>query len=568
MLVFPLATLPLASSYPPNPSAAPFLALLLEGGAGQYLVEIDAYKGGEARSGGLWTLTQGPLADIPQGGGVNVGLVTLRYGDAHWIGEPGDTRQPNVFYEGRVTAPLTLERRMPLLPEEARRVQRQFGDIEIANGDSALDPVLQSYAVDGRRVRVLFGPMGLGRGHHDYGDFGVIADVLGAGWSGDERIVRLQLRDQSYALDLPLQSTLYTGAGGAEGNAENAGKPKPLLFGRARNIRPVLIDPVNLIYHWHDGASFALDDVWERGLAMTPSGVDVADYTALVAQSVAAGEFATCLAASMFKLGSTPAGLITCDARGDVVAGVYVDTFDQIALRLLRLRAGLDSMWINSGSFAGAAAIGGELGFYVSSDERPTAAQAMDGLTGSIAAWWGAARDGRIRASRLTAPEGRTANLVLDHFDVIALEPDVAPVPRWRQKIGYQLNWTVQRGEDLAGAVTVERRQFLAEALRVTAAADGTVAIRHLQALDPAPLPSLFENLADADTLAAHLLALHAPDRRIFRVTVKRLGYRLDLGQFTRLTYPKFGLVNGQTFTVIGLRDDATADETIITIWG
>jgi hypothetical protein len=120
---------------------------------------------------------------------------------------------------------------MPLLPEEARRWQRQFGEIEIANGDGALDSLVNSYAIDGRRVRVLLGPTG-----GAYNQFGAVADVLATGWSGDSLVVRVGLRDRGYSLDVPLQQNVYAGSGGAEGTAEIEGKPKPLCFGICDNV--------------------------------------------------------------------------------------------------------------------------------------------------------------------------------------------------------------------------------------------------------------------------------------------------------------------------------------------
>lgn len=562
MTFFPLATAPLTTAPGPSPQSSPFLALVQSQDEGQYLVEISAYKGGEPRSGGLWTLTEGPLASVPGGQGVDIGLVTFRYGDKHWVGDPDDADQPNMYYEGRARVPLVMERIMPVLPESARRVQRQFGLVEIANGDGALDAIVQSYAVNGRQVRVLFGPIG-----GAYSDFGVIADVLGTGWTGQEQTVQLGIRDQSFSLDLPLQTNLYAGTGGAEGTSESEGKPKPLAFGRIRNATPILIDPTNLIYQIHDGEIFAVDDVFDRGAALTDSLTDVSGYTNLVAQSVAAGNFATALDVGMFKLGSSPDGLITCDVRGDATPD-YQNTLDTIALRILKDRVGLSATLINESTFAGVAAIAGELGIYISHNEAPTAAQVMDALIGAVGGWWGAARDGRIRAGRLVDPANRAINLYLDEFDILALEPEDVDIPRWRQKVAYQHNWTRQRGEDLAASVTDARRQFLTEEDRAVSASDTSVKVRHVLASDPPALQSLYESSSDADTLAAYLLGLHSPDRRIFRVTIKRRGYLVDFGSIVQIKYGRFGLSSGVKFSVIGIREDAERDETILRVWG
>lgn len=400
-----------------------------------------------------------------------------------------------------------------------------------------------------------------------YGSFSVIADLLATSWESDDQVVRISLRDRTYSLDLPLQENLYTGAGGAEGTAEIEGKPKPLCFGRCRNVSPVLIDPTNLIYQIHDGVIFAVDDVFDRGAALTDSTNDAANYAALAALSVSAGQFATCKASGLLKLGATPDGLVTADVRGDADPD-YQNTLDTIALRLLRNRAGVASRFINPATFAGAATTGGEMGIWVGAGETPTTADVLDRLMAAVAGWWGPARDGRIRAGRLSAPESRTPADHLDAVDILEMEPEPAPVPRWRQRVSYQRNWTEQRGEDLAGSVTAARRQFLTEPVRAVTAADAAVRLRHLNALDPDPLPTLYENASDAQTLANYLVALHGPDRRIFNATLQERGYLRDLNSFVHVTWPRHGLSGGKMFAVIGIREDADRGQTILRLWG
>lgn len=559
------SAVPVSTSLGPAPEPQAFLEALENPDApGQYLVEIAAYKGGESRSGGLATLTEIPLSANPPDAGVSIGLVDLLYADRHWIGEPDDADKPNVYYEGRVNVALTLTRVIPLLPEDDRRTRRQFGQVEIANGDGRLDPIVESYAIDGRRVRVLFGPY-----FEAYSKFRAVADVLGVDWEGDETSVRLNIRDQGYSLDSPLQETLYAGTGGAEGTADIEGKPKPLLFGRCRNVTPILVDPTNLIYQVNDGAIFAIDAVYDRGATLTASGTDVSGYAALAAQAVSAGEFATALDSGLFKLGALPSGLVTSDVRGDADP-TYQNTLDQIALRILLDRHGLQQKFVDVGSFASVAALGGEMGIFISPEETPTTAEVMSRLVGAAGGWWGAARDGRIRAGRLTAPAGRSPKLYLDQYDIISLSPEDTPVPRWRQGVGYEPNWTIQRGEDLAGTVTAARRQKLKEPFSVVQSENPTTRTRHAAALDPDPLPSLYESETDATALADYLLALHGTDRRIYTVRLKRLGYRVDVGQIVHITWPRYVLQNGRNFLVVGMVEEAgrRGDFVTLRVWG
>lgn len=563
----PLAKHALAAGWTPAAAPSAFQQLITEqSAAGQYLVEIRAFKGGTIRLGAGAPIGGAPLAKWSPGRSVPAGQeasgeVELTYADAHWVGAPSDAARPNTLYEGRVTVPLMIDRAMPLLPEQARRVQRQFGAIEIANADGALDPVMQGYAVDGRQVRVLFGPL-----MAPYCDFKVIASVVATGWEPGDLSARLMVEGMSYLLGQPLQGNLYLGSGGPEGTADLEGKPKPLCFGICRNVTPALIDPTNLIYQWHDGRGLAVDGVYDRGAALTASGIDVADYAALAATAVPAGHYATALAAGLFKLGSSPSGLVTADLRGDAEPD-YAETIDVLALRILTRRAGVSPSVVIGSSFAGLAALAGVVGVYVGPGERPSTVEIVDRLVGSAGGWWGDGRDGRIAAGRLVPPETQAPVLYLDQFNTIEVVPEEAPPPRYRQRVAYRTNWTAQ-ATDLAASVTAGRRQFLTESERVVTAYAGSVRVRHHQATDPPPLPTLLDEAADAQRLADHLLALFSPDRGIYRVRVKRLGYLLDLGRVIRLAWPRFGLSGGRNFAVIGIREDADRDETTLRIWG
>ncbi len=535
---------------------------------GQYLIEITALQGGDTSSGGIETIGDGEIASFPIGAEVAGGLADLRYADRDWIGEPNDRFRANVFYDGRAVSPLIMEAMAPLYPEDERRVQRQFGLIDFINSDGEFDKLTKTLSIDGRGVTVRFGPyMG------DYADFVVIASMLGTGWQAGEDKTSLAVQDQVYSLDLPIQPTFYGGTGGADGTADFIGKPKPLCYGAVFNVSPVFLDPLNLIYQVHDGAIKAIDAVKDRGGMLTldtsvGTGGDVADYAALVAASVGVSKYATCKAQGMLKLGSSPAGVVTVDMRGDNTGGVYVDTIEGIAIRILETRTEIDMALVDTASFHDAVGSSSGAGLYISANDVPTTAQVISSLLGSLGGWWGAAIDGKIRAGRIRDPKTIDADKYLDTFDILNIEPEQKPIPRWRQRVSYAPNYTIQRGEDLDVTVTDTMRQTLAEPYSIVTASSSTLQVRHPMAFDPPVLVTQLADKTEAQAVADALQALFGVEREIIRISVKRIGMTINLGDCVNVTYPRFGLSNGKNFIVIGRSLDADRQETELRLWG
>lgn len=563
----PVAWGPVAALWRDDPTPASFVATVENPLARLvFLAEIEAFKGGvPAQANLMGPVAGGPVAAIAQAGPSGDGLVTIRASDRGWIGEPSDSTWPNTIYEPRLAVPLALEREIPILPETERRGSVSYGAIEIVNADGGLDDYVNSYAVNGRAVRILLGPGPAADGTPaDYAAFSTIAKVVGDQWASDLDRLRITVRDQGFRLEGPLQTTLYGGTGGADGNAEVQGRPKPLGFGIVRNATPVLIDTSAAIYQVNDGAVLSIDAVRDQGLALTP-GADHADYTTLAAAVVAAGTFATCLAGGTFRLGTfPPAGLLTCDFHGDTTGG-YVDTHGAIARRILTARAGIAAAEIDSGSFDSWPS--GAAGVYIV--QPISAEQLLDDLASSVGGWWVTRQDGRIGAGRLGEPAARSPALVLDQTNIRAIEPiDLPALPRWRQRVGYRRNWTVQRGEDIAATVTADARQFMLAEYRVVAQADQTVQSRYPLAPDPAPLPTFFDDVGDAGALCDALMDLHSPARQAFAVTIGASGHLVDLNGAVRLTWPRWGLAGGKTFIVYGHRIDADRGTVTLKLWG
>lgn len=495
-----------------------------------------------------------PFAVGTPSDGVIAQLAALLFSDIGWVSKPGDSI-PNMPWTERATDPGTIVRKLRLAPDEPDRRGTFEMTMELNNADGALDAAISQYAIDGRRV-----VLKIGKSRGDYEDFQILFDGTAKGWRvSGERAVQVTLRDSTWRLEVPVQTTLYGGGGGLAGGDDLKGKPKPLTYGECKNVTAVLVDPTKLIYQVHDGAIQSIDAVYDRGAALTGAG-DTGDIVA--ASNPSAGTYITQVSGGYLRLGSTPAGLITADVQGDADPS-YIDGSTDILRRILTTRAGLLSTDLEGGTFEAMANLQpAAIGLHVGT-EPTTVAQIMNQVMHGIGGWWAADRLGLIRIGRLQAPTG-AKRMTLTKRELLAVQrldlPETVSPPNWRRRVAWGRNWTVQ-ATDLAGGVTAARRAFLAEAVRVSIAADTSVRIKHLLASDPDPVPALFVEESAAAAEATRLLNLHGADRHLYVARLKFIGSRLEFGDVVEIMYPRYGLDAGVLAAVVGIRMDTKKRE-------
>lgn len=530
-------------------------------GTTAYLVEVDVQTGsGESDVvGGIGAFAIGgaPISGSTGTPG-DASKDTLRFSDVGYITRPAD--QPaNTLFESRAVNPGVIDRRISLSPE-SRVSGTQRVDFELANEDGSLDPAIANNAVEGQDVRVLVGNVDAA-----YADFVEVWKGQATGWDNDGKRVRIACRDSSYLMENPVQTSLYAGTGGVDGDADLTGTPKPLGFGKCVNVSPVLIDAANLIYQIHDGSIQSIDDVFDNGVALTLD----ADTTDLYTGSTTAGQYRSDISKGLFQLGSSP-GVITVTFEGDDASG-YVEKIPDIALRILQERASVNSTYIDADSFASlATAVSGKGNIYI--NDATSGGEVMDTLMRGVGAYWFTRRNGQFKVQRLAEPDPNASALDLDPINVLDLRRVQMPAsimpPHYRRTVGYNRNWTVQPGEGLAGAVTDARRKFLAVDWRTTVNTDVTVQTKHPLAQAPDLLQSNLDSKADADTLAAALMALHGPDRAMYEVELDSTGLAVEMGDTVKLTWPRFGLTNAGFFRAFPIRDDNQRRKTTLLLWG
>lgn len=521
------------------PDASAFEAFLAEVVSERcWLLEIDALSLASVStlSASFSDAAFGEVAFDDAEAGVTGGVSTLCFSTHGYTTHAADS-PASTWYDGRLTDQILIDRRITGR-DGLGGIATVYAETTLINADGALDSLLDNYALDGRRARIL-----LGRASDALSEFGVaFSGVVERTPIVGLTEMRFRLSDGSAKLLRAVNETTYAGTGGVEGGADLAGKPKPKGWGHVFGISPPLVDATNLIYQVHDGAISDVPQVYDRGVLLTK-----------VAGAPAAGQYQVTAASGTFKLGATPSGAVTCNALCDASLSGYINRASDIALRILVQQAGLTSSEIEPSSFVQLNTdTPAEVGVWVGTDSR-SVADVVGELLAGVGAFGGFARHGGFSVGMVAAPAGtpRATFTELDIVDIAreSLPPAVEPIV-WRASVGYQRNYTVQ--QDLAAAVPAAQRAFAAEARRVVTAEDAAIPSRRLLAREYANDAALYALEADAVAEAQRLFALWSATRSVFRVKTRPRALVRDLGQVIQLEHRRHGLSGGRPARVIG----------------
>jgi len=511
-----------------------------------WLLELDVLAlGAEAAgSGAFMDAAFGERAFGDGGAAGTTGTVTLRFSSHGYMSHAADS-PTNTWYEGRLSPP-TVDRRI-VASNGIGGLTEVFAEVALLNGDGDLDDLLDNYAIDGRQARIYFG-----RSTDALSDFGLeFTGVVSTSTIIGEQEVKIKLSDGAAKLSSAIiNETAYAGSGGLEGGADIAGRPKPVGWGSAQNIAPPLVDSALLIYQVHDGAISDVPAAYDRQVVLT-KGADYASEADMNANAPAAGYYRVLKSGGYFRLGSTPAGTVTCDALLDASGSGYIDTLSDIVFRILTTYVGLASTEIEPASFDRLGNdVTAEIGHWIGT-EVTYADRVIDELLAKCGCFGGFNRQGAFTVGLIARASG-SPHMTFDTTDVIKLtrEPlpaSVAPII-WRAAAGYQRNYNVMT--DVAASVTAARRTFAAEELRFSVSSDLTIQTQHLLARE-LTAGGLYAQSADADAEALRLFNLWGSERAMYRMTTRPRGLTCDLGRVVLVTYPRHGFNAGKSGRVL-----------------
>jgi hypothetical protein len=155
------------------------------------------------------------------------------------------------------------------------------------------------------------------------------------------------------------------------------------------------------------------------------------------------------------------------------------------------------------------------------------------------------------------------ANIIGEDLRREPLPSDYRPPP-WRWRVPYARAYTTQT--NLTTAVTAARKAFLAEPFRLGGAEDADIKIDHPFAVDPEPIQAYFKDKTDADAEGQRRIDLFRTTRALYRFSIDRRGFLLDVGDVIELTHERFDLTLGRLMVVLQLTERVSFSGEIETV--
>lgn len=409
-----------------------------------------------------------------------------------------------------------------------------WGDVEVINESGVRDSWLND-AWDGRAVRLYLGDPAWPKSDYRRVLDGTIGDI----YAPAQNRLALKLRDKTWAMNAPIQTSLIGGF------TVNEDQPIPLCFGQCFNVEPLLIVAATHQYQVHDGAIEAITAVRDNGLAVA--------YTADVATGT-------------FTLSAAPAGRITADVKGAKPGGVYLTKCADIINHIVTTRTQLTIDDIDVTNFTAFNSVAPQiLGVYIRN--RENIIPILDQLTAAVGGFWTFSRDGFLRLGRLESPSG-TPVLELEADDIrerqFVCTGRALPIQTLR--LGYARNYTPQ-ADGLAGAVTEANRALYASEYQVATTTNVGIETTHLLARNPDLDATLLVDASEAATEASRRAALYSQVRGIYEIGVWTAPLRVNLGEVVKITHPRFGFAAGVLAVVVGLDEEPARGRVTLRVW-
>lgn len=463
------------------------------------------------------------------------------------------------------------------------RAEVGYGVIEVDNTDGVLDH-LKYVAFDGRSLVIRYGES---EAAYPSGFTTLFTGTM-QGSELEYSRVRFLLRDRQAEVFSKKAQGPRTGisdntfagtnsaGNGIEGGSDIKDKPKPICYGKVRNIQPPCVNTSKFIYQVNWRAVNSIDAVYSGGVALTP-GTARASTAALESNVPSAGTFDYYIGSgstgAYFRIASDLQTQITADVTEGASAGAR--TVAQIMKKILIDLGEIDTGEISASDVTALDSSNSSvIGLWIGTEERDIAAL-IDDVAKSVGAFLTLDRLGVWRMGQLKAPSGAAA-ATLKQWQIknngqkvqrIAPNDDDRGIPNYRVKVYYQQNYTRQNAGDLNGAAA-SRVNFTAYDFRDVSSSDNTVLTKHPLS-KVKELTSLIDAESDAQAFADDRKAIFKEERETVAVTLDfENAPVLNLNDVVTLDVPRYDWNGGKDFRLVGIDNQFRKNEVTLTLWG
>lgn len=448
---------------------------------------------------------------------------TIYMANKGYVTKPTDS-PANTYYTPRITNKISFVESISLDSSP----NMSFGDLYIDNSDRSKDAYVD-YVWSDRDITVYFGDLSWDRA--DF--FEIFTGKTENIDSRDMNTLILKVRDKMQQLNSPITDDTLGGA------TDNKSELKPLVFGEACNITPLLINPATHQYQVHNGT---IEDI-----------IEVRDYGYPVSST-------DNLSNGTFTLSSQPSGTITTSVQGDknatynkTVAGIIkhivktygVDPFTDADIDLTNF-SDYDSAHPQQVSYF--------------SNSKENILSIISYLANSLGSQLINDRLGKLRILQIDLPPSDTPyevnpnDIRQNSLELVEL-PDVKAAI----KLGYCKNYTVQ--QDLQTGIIEKHKAFFAKEWIIALDSDSAVATKYKLDTEVDQIDTALITQADADTEATRLLTLWKTQRKVYRFKGIARLMTLQLGQAITLKSDLYGLDAGVTGMLIHMDTNWTNRE-------
>jgi hypothetical protein len=304
-----------------------------------------------------------------------------------------------------------------------------------------------------------------------------------------------------------------------------SGEALPICLGHVFNCAPVLISASALSYQVNDGPIVSL--------TVRDNGIDITENCEIN------------LTAGTFSLGASSVGKITCDVIEEHESLVQIVQF-------IAARYGETVDLVNLTAFADASF----LGYYAS--RAVNGSRVLTDLSASIGAFPRFSLTGKLQLMRLDLLGDSI--LTIDENDILedGLRLQRVEPPSTAVKLSYRRNWSPQKEDAQAGAVTAANRELYSQEY-------SHVETENVLQGYPHALPRNIDTLLSSQEAAQNESDRRAQLRSVAREVWKVSGFLSSstVAEGDRITviYSEFGFEVGRTGTVLSIRKELLFDD-------